>query len=158
MDEIIGRDAEINILQDLLDSKNPELLAIYGRRRIGKTYLITRFFESRGIFFEITGIAGGTRKEQLRQFPGAFKEAFRMKDHVDQPLDWLEAFELLIEKIKKEPKKEKIILFFDELPWLCSRKSELLRSLEHAWNRHFSRMNNVIVLIRSTSGTHLGGV
>ena len=78
MGEIVGRKEEIELLKRLYESKQAEFLAIYGRRRIGKTYLVTEFFRDKGVFFEATGSATASTAEQLlrfhREFCGLFKK------------------------------------------------------------------------------------
>ncbi len=145
-EEIIGREEEQKQLGKFLSSQEPELYAVYGRRRVGKTFLISRFFQDKGLYFEITGVSGGTTREQLRKFPGALREAFCLQQTLPIPKNWDEAFDQLLQEIKKI-KDRKIILFFDELPWLASPKSGLLSSLEYLWNRYLSRMANVIVIL-----------
>ncbi len=147
MKNFIGRTVEIEKLENLLKSPNSELLAVYGRRRVGKTYLISEFFKDKGIYFELTGAFNGKRSDQLRRFPSAFHEAFPSKERIKTPKDWTEVFELLWEKVDAQPASRKVILFFDELPWLAAKKSDLLMALEHSWNRYFSRKNNVIMIL-----------
>ena len=54
MDNIFARKRELKILEKAYESGQPELLAIYGRRRIGKTFLIRQFFKNKGLYFELT--------------------------------------------------------------------------------------------------------
>ncbi len=147
MGKIIGRKEEIKKLQALINSTQAELLAIYGRRRVGKTYLISEFFKDKGVYFELTGIPKGKMSDHLRRFPMAFHEAFLSPEILPYPKDWTEAFSLLIKKLKKIPEKRKVIFFFDELPWLATPRSDLLISLEHAWNRYLSRRKNFIMIL-----------
>ncbi|MCB1117225.1 MAG: AAA family ATPase [Chlamydiia bacterium] len=148
MEQITGREKEIKILQKLLDSNNPELLAVYGRRRVGKTYLISRFFYGKGLYFELTGINRGSRQEQLNQFSKAMSEAFPTAGPFPSPKSWFTAFDILREQLERHPKKSKIILFLDEFPWLATnRPSHLMKAFEHVWNRYFSRMPNIKVVI-----------
>ena len=147
MEEIFGRNVEKEKLKRLLKSSKSELLAVYGRRRVGKTYLIHEYFREQGIFFELTGVYKGTTSDQLRRFPEAFYEAFPSQENIGVPKDWKEAFDILKKRIDQEPQDQKIILFLDELPWLAARRPELLMSLEHAWNRYFSRKKNVIMIL-----------
>jgi len=147
MSEIIGRTEQKAVLKKTLESKEAELLAIYGRRRIGKTFLIREYFEGKGVFFELTGVLGGRASEQLWSFSEALMEAFNDKKRLSPPKNWREAFRLLLEKIQNISKDQKIILFFDELPWLATPRSSLLRALEYLWNRHLSRLKNVILIL-----------
>lgn len=147
MQKIIGRQKEKQILEKLFQSQNAEFLAIYGRRRIGKTFLINQFFKDRCVYFEITGSRGAGKKEQLSNFHQEFTALFKPEAQYSHPKDWNEAFYRLKDEISLIPSSQKIVLFFDELPWLDSPKSGFLRALEYFWNRHASRMENVIVII-----------
>ena len=153
MGEIIGRRDEIELLERLHGSKQAEFLAIYGRRRIGKTYLITEFFRSKGVFFEITGSAIASTGEQLLRFHREFCGLFKKEGKIKPPKDWQEAFSRLIDALGSIPKKQKIILFFDELPWLSSPKSRFLSNLDYYWNRHLSRMPNVLLIVSGSSAS-----
>ncbi len=66
---------------------------------------------------------------------------------MDRPTDWFAAFQMLRKEIEKVPKNTKVILFFDELPWLSSARSMFLQALEHFWNRYLSGMPNVILIV-----------
>ena len=153
MDEIVGRAQEIAVLRELYESEEPEFLAVYGRRRIGKTYLISEFFRSKGAYFEITGIKGGTKAEQLYQFAYAFSKTFNDGNQAPSPKSWGEAFTLLNEALQHIDREKKIILFFDEIPWLASRRSQFLNALEHFWNRYLSRNKQVILIICGSSAS-----
>src|SRR5690242_16450877 len=92
MSEIIGRKEEIDLLKQLYESKQAEFLAIYGRRRVGKTYLITEFFRDKGVFFEITGSVTASTKEQLLRFHHEFCGLFKSEKKIKPPKNWQEAF------------------------------------------------------------------
>ena len=92
--QITGREKEQNILQKALDSPEPELVAIIGRIRVGKTFLIRTFFKDR-IVFEMTGVQNISLKEQLENFSEQLKEANGSALPVQKPADWFEAFRLL---------------------------------------------------------------
>ena len=147
MREIIGREGEKKILEEMLSSEEAELMAIYGRRRVGKTFLIYEFFKEKGLFFECSGVLGGRMTEQLWNFSRVTTKTFKLKTRLVPPKTWSEAFEILADLIEKVPEKQKVILFFDELPWLATRRSDLLRYLEYFWNQHFSRRKNLIMIL-----------
>ncbi len=149
---IIGRDEELTMLKEIYESPEPEFLAVYGRRRIGKTYLISEYFKDRGVYFEITGMKEGSTREQLFQFAYEFARRFNDGNRIATPENWAEALNLLHEAIEKE-KDKKIILFFDEVPWLASKRSNFLNALEHFWNRYLSRNKNVILIICGSSAS-----
>lgn len=87
---IFGRANEIRILDRLYHSKKAEFLAIYGRRRVGKTYLIHEYFKDKGVYFCVTGSANSNKKLQLRKFYREFLNLFPGL-HPNEPKDWDEA-------------------------------------------------------------------
>ncbi|MGC1878463.1 MAG: ATP-binding protein [Rhabdochlamydiaceae bacterium] len=150
---IIGRDEELEMLREIYESTEPQFLAVYGRRRVGKTYLISEFFKNRGVYFEITGMKEGATDEQLFQFAYEFSRQFNKEKRISTPKSWAQALNLLHEAIEKVEKGKKIILFFDEVPWLASPRSKFLNALEHFWNRYMSRNKNVIMIICGSSAS-----
>jgi uncharacterized protein len=153
MTSILGREEEIKLLERLYQSETAEFLAIYGRRRVGKTYLITEFFRDKGIFFEVTGSATSTTKEQLLRFHHEFCGLFKKEGKLKPPKNWQEAFFRLKDALVELKDHRKIVLFFDELPWLASPKSGFLSALDYGWNRHFSRMSNVLLIVSGSSAS-----
>ncbi|MBM3191957.1 MAG: ATP-binding protein [Chlamydiae bacterium] len=142
---IIGREKEVKVLDRLYRSSEAEFLAVYGRRRIGKTFLVHEFFKDKGLYFEITGSQSAGKLEQLKNFSIVFGNQFGKKPPI--PASWTDAFELLRQTIDKEVNGRKIILFFDELPWLASKKSGFLGVLEYYWNHYFSRNPRIILIV-----------
>ncbi len=135
---IAGRAQEKAVLQQLLNSPNSELLAVYGRRRVGKTFLITRVF---GKFaFEFTGTYDVPVKQQLANFASALGSK-------ETPTNWKEAFLLLRKKLERSKASGKQIVFFDELPWIASRRAGFLPAFEHFWNSWGSRQSNLLFII-----------
>lgn len=142
--EIIGREREIKKLESLLASNKPEFLAVYGRRRIGKTYLIRKFFQDKGTYFEVSGTHGASKQEQLRRFKIALKTTFPNEYSFKE---WDEAFDALHQAIRSTDPSKKCIIFLDELPWFASPKSGFLSSLDHFWNLYLSKIPNIILII-----------
>lgn len=137
-DYIAGRSREKAILQQLAESPDAELLAVYGRRRVGKTFLITRFF---GRFaFEFTGTKDLPAKRQLSNFATAL-------GGTETPGSWQAAFLLLRKKLEKSKSSRKQVVFFDELPWIASRRSGFLPAFEHFWNSWGSRQDNLLFIV-----------
>lgn len=147
MSKIIGRKKEQEILGKILESKDPAFLAIYGRRRIGKTYLTKNYFKDKGLFFHLTGIQDASLDIQLQNFAVEFSDVFLKGKELPKPKDWFSAFQTLRKEIEKIPKSIKCIIFFDELPWLSSPRSMFLQALEHLWNRYLSETPNVILIV-----------
>ena len=149
MNELIGRNAETQELEKRFNSGKPEFVAVYGRRRIGKTYLIKNVFAKRLAFY-MTGTYDATRKEQLSHFARQYSEY--TGGYCAVPNDWGEAFELLKSLIKTY-KKKRAVVFLDELPWLDSRKSGFLKELELFWNSWGSDCNNLMLIVCGSSTT-----
>ena len=147
MEPFFGREKEKELLQNIYDSDRAELVAIYGRRRVGKTYLVREFFKNKGIYFEVTGNKGASLKEQLRNFVYEFNSLFTEWKIEVIPKDWGEAFHLLKEVLIKLAPDQRVVFFIDELPWIASPKSGFLRALGYLWNRHLSGMPNIKVIL-----------
>jgi len=145
-ERIIGRDEEQKMLKEVLTSSEAEFVAIYGRRRVGKTHLIREYFSDKGVYFELTGQKDGKLHDQLENFIQKFSEKFYKRLQLKAPRSWKEAFKLMTEEIEKSPKSKKFILFLDELPWLASKKTNLMQSLDYFWNSYWSKHKNLIVI------------
>ena len=142
---MIGRSKEIEILEKAYQSAKPELVAVFGRRRVGKTYLIRSFFEKK-LTFELTGLKDGTKSQQLRNFAYSLKDA-QKTDLPEPPKDWLAAFYQLKNYLETlENKQEKKVIFIDELPWIATAKSDFLTGFSYFWNSYASK-NNILVVI-----------
>ena len=148
--KIIGRKHEQDILTKCVESEKSEFIAIYGRRRIGKTYLVKQYF-SDSFDFYVTGVYKITRSEQLKLWQeqlAKYSGAKRTK-----PKDWFEAFKQLQEYIETLKKKKKIIIFIDELPWLDTPKSGFIRALELFWNGWAAEQRNLKLIVCGSATT-----
>lgn len=146
MEKLAGREQEKEILENAVASASAELVAVYGRRRIGKTFLIRSVYE-KYIRFEFTGVHNATMPEQLEGFSLALKKSIKNNVDIATPKSWAAAFHLLENFIAPIIKKEKAVLFFDEFPWLHTQKSNFLRAFEHFWNSWASKHANLTVVI-----------
>ena len=148
-EKIIGRIEEQKLLQKTFNSKHAEFLAIYGRRRVGKTYLIKRYFSNKAFYyFKITGVKDGKMKEQLQEFTRTVEKTFYQPGIIlKEPLTWMSAFEMLTNAIEQYSEKEKVILFFDELPWLVTKKSRFLQALDYYWNTKWSDNKRIRLIV-----------
>lgn len=162
--KMIGREEEAKILQKALESDEAEMIAVIGRRRVGKTFLIKTIYKD-NIDFEITGLQNAPRKEQLQNF--AFQLASLSPNSllIKPPTNWLEAFMLLINYLKNKRKKKRMVVFLDELPWLATHKSGFLRGLSFFWNSWAVNENIVVVICGSAASwmiqkvvNHRGGL
>ncbi|MGL5263000.1 MAG: AAA family ATPase [Candidatus Rhabdochlamydia sp.] len=146
--KIIGRLREQSILKELVKSKKAEFVAIYGRRRIGKTYLIKNLMDALPcIFFHVTGLQKGSLKEQLEEFAKQIGSTFYQGPSIIPQMRWRDAFEDLTQAISKVSKEKKIVLFFDEFPWMATPRSKLITALELYWNRYWVFDNRIKLII-----------
>lgn len=140
---IIGRKEEQQILHLAAQSENSEFVAVYGRRRVGKTYLIRETFGYK-FTFQHTGLAKGNTKEQLFSFAISLRDAGY--DDCPIPKSWLEAFSLLSTYLKNSTDEKKIV-FLDELPWMDTPRSNFISAFEHFWNGWASARKDIVLII-----------
>ena len=141
---LIGRERELERLSHALGASGPQLIAVYGRRRVGKTYLVRTFFDSR-IVFELVGANKTSAKQQLKNFSQVL---FSRGYAVGTPPSWSDAFLMLQQYLEQKlVSGDKQVVFLDELPWLASRKSGFLEAFSYFWNSWGTRRQNLIVVI-----------
>lgn len=132
MEKVIGRAYEKTILKKIVASTQAEFVAVYGRRRVGKTFLVRQFFNNE-FTFQMTGIANVSLAQQLANFHNAYLSY--STTHQAVPKDWFEAFQYLKELItESQSPNDKKVIFIDELPWLDTPRSNFVSALEHFWN------------------------
>jgi uncharacterized protein len=151
MSELIGRKYEKIILENTLECARPELIVVYGRRRIGKTFLIREVYKNH-IQFKFSGINKMSLKEQLKSFHLSLT-AKKYKCPI--PTDWIEAFHQLSQYIDKLKSKDKKVIFIDEFPWLDTRKSNFLPAFDHFWNSRASKRNDLVVVICGSAASYM---
>lgn len=140
---IIGREKEQKILRAVCEEKEARLVAVYGRRRVGKTYLIKQFFNEQFDFF-FTGIFETPMKVQL----ALFNEALHKYSHrqFSMPKNWFEAFGQLRDYLSCVQKK-RIVVFLDELPWMDTSKSMFIKAFGYFWNSWASTRNGLTLIV-----------
>ena len=140
----IGRKEEIKVLQEITKSGKAEFVAVYGRRRVGKTFLIQQFFEN-SFAFSTSGIIDGNKNEELFSFTSSLIQAGYMGP---QPKNWLEAFEQLKTTLEQQERKRgRCVIYIDELPCFDTPKSGFVRALGYFWNTWASLRKDVILII-----------
>ena len=142
---VIGRKEELSILQSLERADESAFVAVYGRRRVGKTYLIRQVFEKKFTLY-LTGIGNIELKPQLTNFYAALVRYFPAIEDKKMPDNWFQMFQLLITALEACDDAKKI-LFFDELPWLDEPKADFIPALEHFWNSWASARRDVILIV-----------
>ena len=142
---IVGRKKEIELLQGLFEEDESQFVAVYGRRRVGKTFLIREAFNYHFVF-QHTGIYGASLREQLDEFMESLYSA-GMRKTKNIPQNWNEAFHLLERFIEKSKDTQKKVIFIDEMPWMDAHKSNFVRSLDHFWNSWATARKDIILII-----------
>jgi AAA+ ATPase superfamily predicted ATPase len=151
---MIGRKKEVKILNDLCDKNESSLVAIYGRRRIGKTYLVNYMFKeyrNECLFFEFTGTANMSSSTQINNFIEQVYEWFKVEPSKNIE-NWSDAFRFLKRTIDAEVErknhKEKVIIFIDEIPWIDpSTRANFLSALGYFWNTYCEVRANIVMIL-----------
>ena len=144
MKDIIGRKAELMRLTEYLNSEKAELVAVYGRRRVGKTFLIKRFFNEKFVFY-FSGAENASKKQQLFNFSTALNKYSGKKNPIVE--DWQNAFVQLEQYLRSRKVKGRKIIFIDEAPWLDNAKSGFLSAFEYFWNSFASSQKEIFLVI-----------
>lgn len=145
--DLIGRHRERELIHEMLASGRPELVALYGRRRVGKTHLVRELMKSEpGTYFEVTGTRNGSAAVQRKHFREAVEATFLERHPLPELVNWEHALSYLADLVEQraaERPQHRVVLFFDELPWLAAPRSRLLDSIEHIWNARLSKLPQV---------------
>lgn len=146
---MIGRKTEVQELMRAYDSDYSEFVALYGRRRVGKTFLVNEVFNYQ-FAFHVAGIEGGSKREQLL----AFREALKKQGHPRCPRlkSWIEAFSELETMLDGNLERRKVV-FFDELPWFDTPCSGFLRAFESFWNSWASSRKDIVLVVCGSATT-----
>lgn len=143
--KVAGRNEEIESMQEILSSDRAEFLAVYGRRRIGKTYLIRQVYEQR-LVFECSGLHEKDMRQQLEHFWLTLTDAGISKK-AEPPKTWLQAFSLLKQYINNQRGNKKKVIFLDEIAWFETPRSGFLSALDNFWNQFCSKRKDIILVI-----------
>lgn len=142
---LVGREKELSILRGLMKSDESQFVAVYGRRRVGKTFLIRQAYKN-DFVFQHSGTFGATRKQQLSDFRSSLYLAGMAK--CAMPKTWSEAFGLLWNFLNTFPESDKKkVVFIDEMPWMDTPRSNFVRALDHFWNAWVSMRSDIILVI-----------
>jgi len=150
---MVGRKTEIKSLEKILKKKDSSFLAVTGRRRIGKTYLIDNFFQ-KNMCFRVTGIQNASVKEQMNNF------AIKLSEYSKMPTlhrfnNWQEVFLQLKTYLLSLDKRAKKVIFIDELPWISTSKSGFLQLLAHLWNDYLSKEKHFVLVVCGSASSWL---
>jgi uncharacterized protein len=152
---LIGRKEEIALLEKVKNAQKSVFVAVYGRRRVGKTFLIRKTLEN-DFTFQVTGIANATLKHQILKFHTALLKYFPIIEAHKPPKNWFEAFDLLIHCLENSADERKVV-FFDELPWMDTPQSYFVSALEHFWNSWASARSDVMLVVCGSAASWMIG-
>src|ERR1700683_3082008 len=144
METLIGRQEELTRLRKLTENRSSSFVAVYGRRRVGKTFLIRNAFPS--FDFQVTGMANVNTATQLSNFHIALNQYDTTSGDRPPATNWLEAFTQLTALLESKESEKKIV-FLDELPWLDTAGSGFLSALEHFWNSWASARTDILLIV-----------
>lgn len=144
---ILGREKELAILKEAALDNRSRFIAVYGRRRIGKTFLIREAFGYR-FTFQHAGLSKGGIREQIFAFESSIRDAGGTFS--EKSKNWLEAFEDLKELIRTSREDRKII-FIDELSWMDTQNSDLIVALENFWNGWASARKDIVLIVSASA-------
>jgi AAA+ ATPase superfamily predicted ATPase len=154
MNEIIARNQEKLILKSIMNSNKAEFLTIYGRRRIGKTYLISTFFnQPDNIYLEFTGLKKADDNLHRENFIEEIASKLNDALYEHETKNWTQVFRLLKKEISLI-KDKKVIIFIDELPRFCAiPKVNFLEQLAHLWESFLSKQSNIVLVVSGSSAS-----
>lgn len=144
--KIAGRKDEIALLQSILKKKQSEFVAVYGRRRIGKTFLVREVYAGQMVF-ECSGLHQRSFAQQLENFWLAIAEVQPGKTPDPPPKTWLQAFAQLKSYLNSLPEAGKKVVFLDEISWFETPRSDFLAALDNFWNQYCTKRADIILVI-----------
>ena len=144
--KIAGRKVETALLQSLLEKDESSFVAVYGRRRIGKTYLIRQVYQE-NMLFECSGVNEDELSQQIDNFWVTFNETIPNEEKTELPKTWIQAFGQLRAYIKPMSQETKKVIFLDELPWFETPKSGFLAAVDIFWNQFCTKRTDIVLVI-----------
>lgn len=157
--DIIARKNEIAILDSLMEEEFAQFIAVYGRRRVGKTFLIREYFGDKFTFFH-TAVSPRELKDRQPEYLyriqlDEFAKSLKLYGYQsEEPIkDWFDAFDRLWVLIQSHPQKERLVLFIDEMPWLDTPRAGFMSALEHFWNRYASGRHGLLLIAAGSATT-----
>jgi len=149
--ELVGRITEKTRLINVLGSSKPELIVVYGRRRVGKTFLVRSVYRTY-IRFEFSGLHKASLKQQLHNFHLALSDK---NANFPTPLNWLDAFHQLGKYLDRLRSKKRKVVFIDEFPWLDTHKSGFLGAFDNFWNNYASKREDLVVVVCGSAASYM---
>lgn len=141
---LVGRNREKELLERKRSANKSEFVAVYGRRRVGKTFMIRTFFDGK-FTFRMTGISNASLQNQLANFNDTLREQYPKMEFANAN-NWFEAFGL-IKRVISTSKSTKKVIFIDELPWFDTPHSGFIHALEHFWNSWATERRDILLVV-----------
>lgn len=143
---LIGRQKEKTQLRDISESTTARFVGIWGRRRVGKTFLIDTYFQNQPSL-KVVGKYKASKSDQLDLFRIALQKAFFDGASLPKFTSWAHCFEVLVACLKKH-KHENFVVFLDEVPWLAGKSTnEFLGALDHSWNTELCHISHLRFIV-----------
>ncbi len=149
---IIGREKECRIFDSLLQSNQAEFAVVYGRRRVGKTYLVRQYLKE-DIILDFSGSFETEMDIQLDNFFHEYLRATAGQSETIPPTNWTTAFQYVSGLLKRIRRKRKVVIFIDEFPWLNTPRSGFLKAFEYFWNQQASKIDNLLLVACGSSAS-----
>jgi uncharacterized protein len=153
---VIGRKKEIQKLDSIIQSKKSEFLTVYGRRRVGKTFLIREYFDY-SFAFQMSGLANADTAQQLFNFDTALSKQSNLV-YEKPSSNWLIAFQRLTEHLENIENTSKKVVFIDELSWFDTTASDFMMGLEHFWNSWATNRKDIILIVCGSAASWMVNV
>ena len=138
----------------MLGSNSSELIAIFGRRRVGKTFLVREVYMKQMVF-ELTGLYKGSHRDQLQNFHNQLKSSSKRFGNTKAPANWISAFQLLQDYLTGLKGKKKKVVFIDEFPWIATARSKFLMAFEHFWNTYCTKRDDLVVVVCGSAASFM---
>ena len=151
---LVGRNREIEIMNEMLSSNSSELIAIFGRRRVGKTFLVREVYKKQ-MAFELTGLYKGSHRDQLQNFHNQLRFSSKRFENTKIPGNWINAFQLLQDYLTGLKGKKKKVIFIDEFPWIATARSKFLMAFEHFWNTYCTKRDDLVVVVCGSAASFM---
>lgn len=147
---IVGRRYEQDLITEQCERDEAQLIAVYGRRRVGKTFLVRKMFNDQ-FAFSFTGMYEAPRSVQLEQFRISLQQYSGQA--VPRLKDWFAAFLALRQYLETLSSEDRIVVFFDELPWMDTPKSNFISAFGYFWNSWASTVPQLNLIVCGSSTT-----
>ena len=144
--KLVGRETQKRQIDKYFQEDRSHFVAVYGRRRVGKTFLIKEYFDNQFTFY-CTGLLNGNKNQQLNNFVTNMNSQLKYVNEDALINNWYEAFDELIKALSKIKGNQKKVIFMDELPWMDTIGSDFLLGLEYFWNSWASAQKNVLFIV-----------